>query len=333
MTDKFFISYARADGEFALKLVQRLRADGIELWIDQLEIPTGTPWDRSIEVALKEAPGLLVVLTPASVASENVLDEVSYGLDYGKRIVPLLLTDCEVPLRLRRLQRVDFRGGFDAAFQRSLADLRSLLFAKRLGEAIDKIYGAGMGQNTNVSNLSLVDANTKSVMLGRDAEFINGAVEEGMKALAAQNPRYVISNSLPNDDANAQKLSAIFWNGTMSRTEKVDAIVRDLMAPGNIDGLVTGQFSVEKPDGSANRWRLAARLARFYMFRQKPEGAVLLRLFVISRASRNMIVESLRFTQQEFFSRGPNNSTEKMIGLCAIVGDIRDTVVRLIKQI
>jgi TIR domain len=46
MPDKktsIFLSYARADNEFALKLAQDLRAAGVSLWVDQFDIEPGQP--------------------------------------------------------------------------------------------------------------------------------------------------------------------------------------------------------------------------------------------------------------------------------------------------
>lgn len=74
MPEKFlFISYAREDGEFALRLAQDLRAAGIAIWLDKLDIPSGARWDTAIQRALNDCASLLVILSPASASSENVL--------------------------------------------------------------------------------------------------------------------------------------------------------------------------------------------------------------------------------------------------------------------
>ncbi|HUI88299.1 MAG TPA: toll/interleukin-1 receptor domain-containing protein [Anaerolineales bacterium] len=103
-----FISYSRVDKEFAVALGTELRNSGINIWLDQFDIPTGVRWDDEIENALRECEIFLVVLTPTSSASENVKDEIGYAIDHGKQILPVLLKDCEIPLRLRRFQYVDF---------------------------------------------------------------------------------------------------------------------------------------------------------------------------------------------------------------------------------
>lgn len=103
-----FISYSRRDKEFALELARELRAAGCLVWLDQLDIPTGARWDDEVEKALREHEIFLIILTPASVSSENVKDEIGYAIDHAKRIMPVLLEQCDVPLRLRRFQHVDF---------------------------------------------------------------------------------------------------------------------------------------------------------------------------------------------------------------------------------
>lgn len=123
MGQELFFSYARADGEFALKLATDLREAGVDLWMDQLDIEAGERWDRSIERALEEHPALLVILSPESVESTNVMDEVSYALEESKRVVPVLYRPCKVPFRLRRVQHVDFTGDYQAGLDALLDDL------------------------------------------------------------------------------------------------------------------------------------------------------------------------------------------------------------------
>ena len=103
-----FISYSRVNQEFALKLARELRTSRFAVWLDQLDIPTGARWDNELEKALNDCEIFLVILTPASIASENVKDEIGFAIDHGKHILPVLLDECEIPLRLRRLQYVDF---------------------------------------------------------------------------------------------------------------------------------------------------------------------------------------------------------------------------------
>jgi len=117
---RIFFSYARADEEFALKLAKSLRSAGANLWIDQLDIPVGSRWDRAVMQALKTAESVLVILSPAAVDSDNVMDEVSFALEQKKPVMPVLYKNCEVPLGLRRVQYIDFTVDFNLALRRLL---------------------------------------------------------------------------------------------------------------------------------------------------------------------------------------------------------------------
>lgn len=116
--EKTFFSYSRNDSEFVLKLATDLRTAGNDIWLDQLDIVAGKRWDAEIEKALEGAETMMVVLSPTSVASNNVMDEVSYALEEGKRVIPILISDCEIPFRIKRLQRVDFRGDYEQALKK-----------------------------------------------------------------------------------------------------------------------------------------------------------------------------------------------------------------------
>src|SRR5512138_3866951 len=103
-----FISYSRGDRDFALGLARELRASGFHIWLDQLDIRTGDRWDDEVEKALDQCEIFLVILTPRSISSNNVKDEIGYAIDSNKRIMPVLLENVVLPLRLRRFQYVDF---------------------------------------------------------------------------------------------------------------------------------------------------------------------------------------------------------------------------------
>jgi len=116
--EKTFFSYSRDDSEFVLKLATDLRTAGIDIWLDQLDIVAGRRWDAEIEKALEGADTMIVILSPTSVASNNVMDEVSYALEEGKRVIPILISDCEIPFRVKRLQRIDFTGDYESALKK-----------------------------------------------------------------------------------------------------------------------------------------------------------------------------------------------------------------------
>ena len=118
-----FLSYAREDAEFVLRLAKDLRVGGAGVWVDQLDIAPGQRWDRAVEDALAKCLELVVILSPAAVESTNVMDEVSLALEDGKTVVPVLHSQCKVPFRLRRLQYVDLSLDYKAGLDRLLETL------------------------------------------------------------------------------------------------------------------------------------------------------------------------------------------------------------------
>jgi len=116
-----FLSYSRADQAFAAHLARDLRARGIHLWFDQLDIAPGRNWDAAIHQALASASAVLFLVSPHSVNSENVLNEITVALDSGKWVIPLMLANVPVPLRVARLQRVNFTTDYGAALNHLVA--------------------------------------------------------------------------------------------------------------------------------------------------------------------------------------------------------------------
>jgi photosystem II stability/assembly factor-like uncharacterized protein len=126
-----FISYSREDSEFALRLAGDLKAAGAAVWLDQLDIAPGQRWARAVEDALNDCPRMLVILSPASVDSTNVEDEIAFALEEGKIVIPVLYRECRIPFRLRSLHYVHFKSDY----VRSLAELVRALIPEEKRQA------------------------------------------------------------------------------------------------------------------------------------------------------------------------------------------------------
>ena len=94
------------------------------MWVDQLDIRPSEHWDRAIEHAVRDCRGLVVVLSPRSVASDNVADEISYAIQHRKSVLPVLIEKCNLPLRITRMHVIDATEGFDRAVDHCVAELR-----------------------------------------------------------------------------------------------------------------------------------------------------------------------------------------------------------------
>lgn len=122
--DSFFLSYSRKDEAFALRLAEALRDQGIRIWIDQLDIRPSEHWDRAIERAVRDSRGIVVLLSPRSVASDNVADEISFAIDNGRTVLPVMIEACGLPLRIARMQVIDATCNFPKVVQQCVAELR-----------------------------------------------------------------------------------------------------------------------------------------------------------------------------------------------------------------
>ena len=121
--DVCFLSYSRLDEEFALRLAKDLQSRGVEMWVDRFSIRPSEHWDRAIERAIRGCRNVVAVLSPRSVASENVADEISLAIDAGKPIIPVVIEPCDLPLRLTRRHLIDATGSYDLALQQCFDEI------------------------------------------------------------------------------------------------------------------------------------------------------------------------------------------------------------------
>ena len=121
-----FLSHASQDHGTAVRLRKFLVAHGIPVWFSPHHIRGAQQWLDEIGQALDRCDWLVVVLTPAAVASVWVKREVGFALNeqhYGDRVIPLLLKQC-VPKKLAwplaTIQTIDARP-YDEGLRKLLA--------------------------------------------------------------------------------------------------------------------------------------------------------------------------------------------------------------------
>jgi tetratricopeptide (TPR) repeat protein len=111
MSKKAFVSYSRKDSDFVLRYAGNLKGD-FDLWLDQWDIPHlkegDVNWDKAINEAILDCSHFLIILSPQSVMSDQVLGELWLALNKGKTVIPVLYQGCEVPRQLLRRQYIDF---------------------------------------------------------------------------------------------------------------------------------------------------------------------------------------------------------------------------------
>jgi TIR domain/Bacterial PH domain len=124
MAGHVFVSYSRADRAYVEALAAHLDAAGVSCWYDH-RIVVGDRFDQVIAEQIDTCVAFVVVMTPASYASNWVANEIKYAQDHGKRIVPLLLAG-EPFISLTSLDYEDVRGG-SMLGPAGVAALRALL--------------------------------------------------------------------------------------------------------------------------------------------------------------------------------------------------------------
>jgi len=112
-----FISHAEKDKHQANQVADILRAAGYEVWIDNVDIRVGDSIPEQIERGLIESDFVVVIMSKSAVQSQWVRreweskywDETEAGT---KKVLPVLLEDCEIPSLLRPKKYADCRQSF-----------------------------------------------------------------------------------------------------------------------------------------------------------------------------------------------------------------------------
>jgi hypothetical protein len=124
MADRFtydvFLSHNSQDKPRVRRLAEELRAAGLRVWFDEWVLKPGDDIYLVIERGLEAARTQVLCLSPTALGSDWVTLERGTVLfrdptNAGRRFIPLLLADCELPDALRRHKYVDYRRESKAA--------------------------------------------------------------------------------------------------------------------------------------------------------------------------------------------------------------------------
>ena len=112
-----FISYSRADADFARRLNEALQMQGKTTWFDQENIAPGVDFQQEIHQGISMSDNFLFIISPNSINSPYCADEVDYARKLNKRMVTLLYREVEpdkIHPDLAKIQWIDFnRPGVD----------------------------------------------------------------------------------------------------------------------------------------------------------------------------------------------------------------------------
>jgi hypothetical protein len=97
-TDAVFVSYARANQQLVLPVIEAAQEAGRKFWVDQQGgIGAGENWAGEIVRAIRGAGGVVVMCSRAAFESDHVKREIYLADRYRKRLLPVFIEPAEPP--------------------------------------------------------------------------------------------------------------------------------------------------------------------------------------------------------------------------------------------
>lgn len=136
MTEEFsydvFISYSHRDTATVHCLAERLREDGLKIWLDDWIISPGTSIPLAIEQGLEKSRILLICMSGQYFVSEwTSLERYTIFFrdpaNLQTRFIPILLEDCNRPMAIAHFACVDWRNKGKGEYQKLLTTCHPLL--------------------------------------------------------------------------------------------------------------------------------------------------------------------------------------------------------------
>ncbi len=120
-----FISYNARDKPRVRPLAERLSQAGLRVWFDEWNIHSGDIIALKVDEGLEQSRVLVLCLSPQALNSEWVALERSTAIhrdpsNEGRRFIPMLLSDCDLPDAMRRYKYVDYREENEEGFKEVL---------------------------------------------------------------------------------------------------------------------------------------------------------------------------------------------------------------------
>jgi len=124
-----FLSHSHKDRRVARRIVRRLSAHGIQVWIDERELRLGSTLTESLQAQIKGADALLVIASNRSAISKWVGLELECAKEHEKDIIPLFIDPVSEHERFRDHLGVDATA--PQGFADAVYDLMRDLFRSR----------------------------------------------------------------------------------------------------------------------------------------------------------------------------------------------------------
>ena len=95
-----FVSYAHADKVIVFEAIRQLHSKGANIWYDE-GIQAAGEWIEEIAHAIKDSVLFLVFISPQSIDSRYVRQEIGYASSLNKEILTVFVEDTSLPAGLR----------------------------------------------------------------------------------------------------------------------------------------------------------------------------------------------------------------------------------------
>jgi tetratricopeptide (TPR) repeat protein len=91
-----FVSHSHQDNDWCRPFVEALKSVGYDVWYDEQGLQGGAQWVATIQTEVQARDVFIVILTPEAWASQWVQDELQLAIATRRRVLPVLLRNCQV---------------------------------------------------------------------------------------------------------------------------------------------------------------------------------------------------------------------------------------------
>lgn len=117
MQPSLFLSYSRREVPFVNSLQGKLEKLGYDVWLDYRNLVPGKPWLGQLLSAISATDIFLLVVSKASIRSQNVDTEWQEAIACNKRIILIIFEAVALPEALKQYEWIDFRNNFRDAIE------------------------------------------------------------------------------------------------------------------------------------------------------------------------------------------------------------------------
>ncbi|GEM_PF-2339374 len=181
-----FISYSRKNKQFILELVDALKKEDQEVWIDLDAIPPSAEWWAEIKAGIDRSHTFVPILTPDLLSSPVCTFEMDYALQNNKRIIPVMRSEAVKAQTFGNIAAVD-PTGFLAEI---LGDQDLLEMARSNWRIVERLnwifireednFDDGVSRLVSALETDLDRARLEARLLTRSHEWINRGRDESV---------------------------------------------------------------------------------------------------------------------------------------------------------